>query len=67
MPVNQPDPYMNPLVAADMQDTLLNTAAVLACLQHIDLKIELGDEAELGMNLILETVRTAVQIGRAHV
>lgn len=51
----------NPLIQADRQDTLLNASAVITCLQHMELKIGLEDEAELGINLILETVREAVR------
>lgn len=51
----------NILIQADTQDTLLHAAAIISCLQHMDLKIGLEDEAELGMNLILETVRDALR------
>ena len=51
----------NPLIQMDPQDTLLHASAVITCLQHLDLKIGLEDEAELGMNLILETVREALR------
>lgn len=51
----------NPLIQADGQDTLLNAAAVILCLQHMDLKNGLEDESEFGMNLILDTVREALR------
>lgn len=51
----------NPLIQADLQDTLLHASAVLYCLQHIDLKSGIEDEGELGINLILETVRGALR------
>lgn len=53
--------HRNPLIQPDRQDTLLNAAAVIHCLQHIDLKIGLEDEGEYGVNLILETVREALR------
>ena len=52
---------VNPLIQDDRQDTLLNASAVIHCLQNVDLKIGLEDEGELGMNLILETVRDALR------
>lgn len=51
----------NPLIQTDTQDTLLNTDAVLSCLQHLDLKVGLEDSAEFGLNLILETARAALR------
>ena len=51
----------NPLVQKDLQDTLLHASAVLHCLQYIDLKSGIEDEGELGINLILETVRNALR------
>lgn len=51
----------NPLIQEDQQDTLLHASAVIHCLQHMDLKTGLEDEGELGMNLILETVRGALR------
>lgn len=61
MPTTKPPFSGNPLIQANTQDTLLHTAAVLMCLQHMDLKIGLEDEAELGMNLILETTQEALR------
>ena len=52
---------VNSLIQMDPQDTLLHVSAVITCLQHMDLKVGLEDEAELGMNLILETVREALR------
>jgi len=52
---------VNPLIQDDKQDTLLNASAVILCLQSLDLKVGLEDEGELGMNLILETVREALR------
>ena len=51
----------NPFIQDDGQDTLLHVAAVITCLQHVDLKTGLDDEGELGMNLILETIREALR------
>ncbi len=51
----------NPLIQDNRQDTLLHASAVIHCLQHMDLKTGLEDEGELGMNLILETVRGALR------
>lgn len=51
----------NPLTQEDRQDTLLNAAAVIHCLQHIKLETGLDDEGEYGMNLILETVPGALR------
>jgi hypothetical protein len=53
--------HENPLIQEDRQDTLLNAAAVIHCLQHIKLETGLDDEGEYGMNLILETVRGALR------
>ena len=52
---------VKPLIQDDRQDTLMNASAVIHCLQSMDLKIGLEDEGELGMNLILETVREALR------
>ena len=51
----------NPLIQENLQDTLLHVSAVLNCIQHIDLKSGIEDEGELGINLILETVRGALR------
>jgi len=51
----------NPLIQDDRQDTLLNVAAVIHCLQHIDLKTGIDDEGELGMHLIMDTLRDAIR------
>ena len=51
----------NPLILDDGQDTLLHVAAVITCLQQVDLKTGLDDEGELGMNLILELIREALR------
>lgn len=50
----------NPLIQGDQQDTLIYAAAVLNCLQNVDLKNGLENEAEHGFNLILEMVREAL-------
>jgi hypothetical protein len=52
---------VNPLIQDDLQDTLFNASAVIYCLQHMRLDAGLDDEGELGMNLILETVRNALR------
>ena len=61
MPDNPLRYVNNPLIQEDPQDTLLHSAAVLYCLQHLDVKTGLDDEGELGLNLILETVRLALR------
>ena len=61
MPDNHRRYVNNPLIQEDPQDTLLHSAAVLYCLQHLDVKTGLDDEGELGLNLILETVRLALR------
>ena len=69
MPNTKSLPHANPLIQEDSQDTLLHVSAVITCLQHVDLKTGLEDEGELGMNLILETIRGAIHyeaIERVH-
>lgn len=61
-------PASLPLVQEQTEDTLQYVMAVLHCLQHLDLKNGLDDEAELGFNLILDSVREALryEVHRRH-